>query len=272
MTSAIVRSKSLCGSPGWPKGEGEMSTSSYNPSKHPLPPVGILVEQDPTDERSKIGNCYGLQPLSRVSLRDGDFADGRSKAPDDDLITAAQRGDRQAFVELCGRYSSYTKRKILSIVRNQEDAEDALQDTLLRAYTHLASFRRSCKLSTWLTAIGVNSALMIMRKRTVHGETYQSTSSLDTGTVELQEPVDRSLGPEGIYLKQEAILLVRREIEKLHPSLRAAVNHYYGSEYLLEESAKALDISLSAVKSRLSRGRARLRSSLAKHGISESSK
>ena len=173
-------------------------------------------------------------------------------------------------MELCRRHSAVTKKKIFRIVRNQEDAEDALQDTLLRAYTHLASFRRSCRFSTWLTTIGVNAALMILRKRRVRGETYASTSTLDTGTVELQEPVDRSPGPEGIYLKQQAILLVRREVEKLHPSLRSVVNHYYGSDCSLEEAAKAQDISLAAAKSRLLRGRVRLRSSLAGYGISKS--
>jgi RNA polymerase sigma-70 factor, ECF subfamily len=249
-----------------------MNTSSCNPGEHPILPAGIVVEQESPKERSETGKCHSLQPLSRASLHDSNCACDRSKAPDDDLITAAQRGDQQAFVELCERYSFYTKRRILSIVRNQEDAEDALQDTLLRAYTHLASFRRSCKFSTWLTTIGVNTALMIMRKRRGRGATSVSSGSPDARTPEILEPVDRSLGPEGIYLEQEVTLLVRQEVEKLQPSMRAAVNHYYGSEDSLEESAKALDISLSAVKSRLSRGRARLRSSLAKCGISESRK
>ncbi|MFZ0745213.1 MAG: sigma factor [Terracidiphilus sp.] len=79
---------------------------------------------------------------------------------DDDLVTAAQRGDQKAFVELCKRHSAVAKKKIFSIVRNREDADDALQDTLFRAYLHLTTFRRSCKFSTWLTTIGVNSALM----------------------------------------------------------------------------------------------------------------
>ena len=189
---------------------------------------------------------------------------------DDDLVTAAQRGDQQAFEELCGRHSTVTKKRIFRIVRNHEDAEDALQDTLLRAYTSLRSFRRSCKFSTWLTTIGVNSALMIMRKRRVRRETNPSTGSPDMGPVELKEFVDRSPGPEAIYLKQQSALLVRREVEKLQPSLRSVVNHYYGSECSLEEAAKAQEISLGAAKSRLSRGRVRLRSSLARYGISKS--
>jgi RNA polymerase sigma-70 factor, ECF subfamily len=246
-----------------------MSTTSYNPIEGNFPPAGIPCGQSLANADSEAGNFLGSQPLSGSSLHDGNCACRDSDISDDELITAAQGGDQQAFVELCGRHSTVTKKMIFRIVRNHEDAEDALQDTLLRAYTHLTSFRRSCRFSTWLTTIGVNSALMIMRKRRVRREAYASTCSVNTGTVEPQEFVDRSPGPEGIFLKQQAILLVKREVEKLHPRLRSVVNHYYESECTLEETAKAQDISLGAAKSRLMRGRVRLRSSLARYGISE---
>src|SRR3984885_6077237 len=109
----------------------------------------------------------------------------RKDTLEDDLITSAQCGDHNAFVELCRRHSAVAKLKIFSIVRNHEDAEDALQDTLFRAYLHLTTFRGSCQFSTWLTTIGVNSALMIVRKRRVRRESHASTKSLETGTVEL---------------------------------------------------------------------------------------
>ncbi len=204
-----------------------------------------------------------------VSRSHGGNCRGHAEISDDDLITAAQHGDQKAFVELCGRHSGITRAKIFGIVRNHEDAEDALQDTLLRAYTHLDSFRRSCTFATWLTAIGVNSALMILRRRRFRRETSATTSSLESGPAELPEFVDRSPGPEALYLKQQTIHLVRREVEKLHPILRSAVHHYYGAECSLEEAAKAQEISLGAAKSRLARGRAKLRSSLAGYGISK---
>jgi RNA polymerase sigma-70 factor, ECF subfamily len=246
-----------------------MSTTSYNPNQDNVPTAGVPRRQRPTTAVSKAGNLPGSQLLAPSSRHESNYTCDVSEVSDDDLITSAQRGNQKAFVELCGRHSTVTKKKIFSIVRNHEDTEDALQETLLRAYTHLSSFRRVCKFSTWLTTIGMNSALMILRKRRVRRETYASTSSQDMGTVELPEPVDRSLGPEGIYLRQQAILLVRREVKKLKPSLRAVVSHYYGSESSLEEAAKAQEISLSAAKSRLMRGRARLRSSLAGHGITK---
>jgi RNA polymerase sigma-70 factor, ECF subfamily len=247
-----------------------MSTTLCNPNEGDVQPAGSRRRQSLTNSESAVGSSLRTQTLSRSSLHDENYTRGHSEVSDDELITAAQHGDQKAFVVLCGRHSSVTKKRIFRIVRNHEDAEDALQDTLLRAYTHLTSFRRSCKFSTWLTAIGVNSALMIMRKRRVRRETCASTCSLDGGTVELQEPVDRSLGPEGIYLRQQAILLVRQEVKRLKPILRSVVSHYYGSECSLEEAAKAEEISLGAVKSRLLRGRVGLRSSLERYGISKS--
>jgi RNA polymerase sigma-70 factor, ECF subfamily len=246
-----------------------MGTTPYNPNEANVRPARVPCKEGLPNAGSKAGNSVDLQLLSRSTLHDGNYANGYSEASDDDLITASQRGDQRAFVELCGRHSSVTKKKIFRIVRNYEDAEDALQDTLLRAYTHLTSFRRSCKFSSWLTTIGVNSALMIMRKRKARREAWASTRSVDTGTVELPEPIDRSPGPEGTYLKQQALLIVKREVEKLHPTLRSIVSHYYGSECSLDEVAKAQEISLSAAKSRLLRGRGRLRSSLARYGISK---
>jgi RNA polymerase sigma-70 factor (ECF subfamily) len=246
-----------------------MSAISYNADEGKFLPAGIPPKQGCTDAESEAGNFSGSKPSPRSSVRNGGYGRGHCEAADDDLITGAQCGDQQAFVELCGRYSSIVKNKIFRIVGNREDAEDALQDTLLRAYLNIGSFRRSCKFSTWLTAIGVNSALMIMRKRRARRETNGNTNSLDAGILELQEPVDRSLGPDEVYLKEQDILLVRREVEKLRPSLRSVVKHYYyESEGSLEEAANALNISLSAAKSRLSRGRVGLRSSLAGFGIS----
>jgi RNA polymerase sigma-70 factor, ECF subfamily len=246
-----------------------MSTTSYNPNSTNVPPARVPIKEDLTNGGSKSGNTPGSHLLSRSGLQNGNCACGHSEVSDDDLITAAQHGDQMAFVEVCQRHSAVTKSKIFRIVRNHEDAEDALQDTLMRAYMHLTSFRRSCKFSTWLTTIGINSALMIMRKRRGRRETYASTSSLDSGTVELQEVADRTPGPEKIYLKEQAILLLRGEVEKLQPNLRSVVSHYYGAECSIEETAKAQEISLAAAKSRLMRGRVRLRTSLARYGISK---
>ena len=190
-----------------------------------------------------------------------------SIAPEDHLLTTAQSGDQRAFVELCRRHSPAVKRKIFSIVRNQEDAEDALQDTLLRAYVHMGAFRRSCKFSTWITSIGVNSALMILRKRKVRKEGQPEFVNAEGEAWETAEYVDHSLGPEDVYFKHQIVFVVRREVLKLRPSLRAAIKQHYGSECSVEDSAKALNISVGTAKSRLMRGRKTLRRYLNSRGV-----
>lgn len=189
-------------------------------------------------------------------------------ASEDDLVTAAKSGDQQAFVELCKRYSAAVKRRILSIVRNEEDTEDALQDTLLRAYVHLETFRRTCTFSTWITSIGINTALMILRKRKTRKEVHPEMAHAESGgTWEPVDCVSNSLDPEGMHFKHQVIFAVRREVKKLRPCLREAIEQYYGTECSLEDSARALEVPVSTAKSRLNRGRSKLRRSLSRRGI-----
>jgi RNA polymerase sigma-70 factor, ECF subfamily len=195
---------------------------------------------------------------------------GEPIVSDDQLLVDAQSGDQQAFVELCRRHSPMVKKRIFSIVRNQEDAEDALQDTLLRAYRHIDRFRRNCKFSTWLTSIGTNAALMILRKRKTRKEGNTDGLQDGSGVWEATEFVDPSLNPERLHSRRQIILVMRKEIEKLRPTLRSMIEQHYGTECSLEESARALDISVGAAKSRLMRGRKTLRSYLKRHGVSDS--
>jgi RNA polymerase sigma-70 factor, ECF subfamily len=196
--------------------------------------------------------------------------DGCSRASDDLLLIAAQSDDQQAFVELCFRYSPMLKKKIYSIVRNQEDTEDVLQDTLLRAFKHLPAFRRTCKFSSWLMTIGINTALMMLRKKKVRKEGQTSILTEDGAAWDATEFVDPSFDPEYLQSRNQMILIVRQEVEKLKPTLRSAIQQYYGTECSLEESAKALDISLGTAKSRLARGRKTLRLYLRRYGVSNS--
>ena len=88
-----------------------------------------------------------------------------SRVSDEQLLSRARSGDQGAFGELCLRYTGMLKQKIVKIVRNREDAEDVLQDTLLSTYRHLDTFRGTCRVSTWMMKIGINTSLMILRKR-----------------------------------------------------------------------------------------------------------
>jgi RNA polymerase sigma-70 factor (ECF subfamily) len=190
-----------------------------------------------------------------------------SIASDDYLLTTAQSGDQQTFAELCRRHSPLAKKRIFSIVKNQKDTEGALQDTLFRAYMNLGAFHRTAKFSTWLTRIGTNTALMILRKRKTRKEDHTELPNEANGEPRTVEYVDPSLDPEGLHSRRQIILELRREVQKLRPTLRSIIVQYYGAECSVAESAKTLDISLAAAKSCLIRGRKTLRWSLEKRGV-----
>jgi RNA polymerase sigma-70 factor (ECF subfamily) len=183
---------------------------------------------------------------------------------DDDLVQAAQSGDHEAFAELCRRHAQAARRRILAIVRHQEDAEDALQETLLRAYANLGSFRRSCKFSTWITAIGTNAALAVIRKRKTRREADMELESTEESTWDV---ADQAPDPERCVAKRQIIFFLRKELQALPPKMQEVVASYYGHEYSLQEAAEALGISVAAAKSRLLRGRRSLRSSFKRKGL-----
>ena len=198
---------------------------------------------------------------------DGDCRlSGLSTASDHDLVLEANSGVQQAFVELCRRYSPLAKKRIQRILRNQEDVEDVLQETLFRAFTHLKGFGGRCKFSTWLTAIAVNSALMLLRRRRIRREVFNVDAN-DGGGYESIELVDPSPSPEQQVAKRQASLLIGREVRKLRPSIRNLVDTYYGGGHSLDETAKALGITVGAAKTRLLRARLKLRCSMEQYGV-----
>lgn len=91
-------------------------------------------------------------------LRNGDD-------PDTSLVEAAKRGDRLAFSDLSARHSASVYEKMFSLIRNREDAEELVQDTLPKAFEHLGRFRGTDRFSTWLLGIGTNSALELRCRR-----------------------------------------------------------------------------------------------------------
>jgi RNA polymerase sigma-70 factor (ECF subfamily) len=119
---------------------------------------------------------------------------------DDKLLSDAKSGDHRAFEELCVRYRSVVKQRIFKIVRNQEDAEDVLQETLLSAYRHLGAFRGTCRFSTWLVAIGTNTSLMLLRKRRRAPEMISDCISEDGRRFEPMDFRDPGLDPEQRYM------------------------------------------------------------------------
>ena len=177
------------------------------------------------------------------------------------LVEAAKSGDLGAWRELLQRHSQKLFRRIYRITNNRQDAEDGLQDALFRAFTHLDGFEARSSFSSWLTRIGINSALMILRTRRRPGVMIDdSPAGLPDGhPFEIPDPGGN---PESRYQQRERNALLRAAIRRLPLKLRLVVELRYADERSVDEVARVLGISLSAAKSRLSRARSRLRESL----------
>jgi RNA polymerase sigma-70 factor (ECF subfamily) len=177
------------------------------------------------------------------------------------LICAAQSGSSAAFAKLQDRYSSRIYKTILGITKNKEDAEDALQESFLRAYVGLKRFEGRANFYTWLTRIAINSSLMILRKKRTHVEiSFECVSEADGQCIPL-EVRDMMPNPEEFYESRQRHLRLLRSIRKLTPPLRKVVESRMSKECSMSEIARELEISEAAVKSRLSRARKRLASS-----------
>jgi RNA polymerase sigma-70 factor (ECF subfamily) len=179
------------------------------------------------------------------------------------LVERAKSGDAAAFSELVNRYERKIFRLAKHITQNDEDAEDVLQETFLKAYSHLDTFQGQSKFYTWIVRIAVNEALMKLRKRK-----SSKTVSLDEPTDTGEETIVREIAvwddPEQKYSRDELREILDKAVESLKPAFRTVFVLRDIEELSTEETASALDISIPAVKSRLLRARLQLREKLTK--------
>jgi RNA polymerase sigma factor (sigma-70 family) len=180
---------------------------------------------------------------------------------DDFLVEAAQAGQEWAFVELCSRYSKRVFNTIYSVTKNREDAEDALQDSLMRAFQHLKQFDGRSSFATWFTRIGINSALMILRKKRIRQETSMDATAEGEGWHTWQL-ADQSADPEHSYVGHERSRHLRRAIGHLPNTLRSVVERGQLEGHSMKQIASTMGISIPATKSRLARAKVALRKSM----------
>ena len=183
-------------------------------------------------------------------------------AGEGDLVERAKAGDMEAFAELVRRYERRIYRMARQITQNDEDAEDVLQESFLKAFEHLDSFQGQSKFYTWVTRIAVNESLMKLRKRK-----SDRTVSLDENIETDEEPIVREIAvwddtPESKYSQEELREILDRAIDSLKPIFRTVFILRDVEEMSTEETAEVLGLSVAAVKSRLLRARLQLRERL----------
>jgi RNA polymerase sigma-70 factor (ECF subfamily) len=177
------------------------------------------------------------------------------------LVSLAKSGDLAAFDELVNRYERRIFRLAMNITQNREDAEDATQDAFLKSFQHLGDFQGGSRFYTWLVRIAVNEALMRLRRR------RPNVTSLDEPVQTEEDLMPREIQdwgptPEQRYQSTELNSILNSAISDLEPIFRTVFVLRDVEQLSTEETADALGISVPAVKSRLLRGRLRLREKL----------
>jgi RNA polymerase sigma-70 factor (ECF subfamily) len=175
-------------------------------------------------------------------------------------IVALQEGDRTEFARLVEAYSGQIFRLALKMLQNQQDAEDILQETFIKAYKALPKFESRSSLSTWLYRIATNEALMFLRrKRPDQISVEQPSDDEDRTPLEI---VDWCCLPESELMSTEARANLETSVGTLPQSLRVVFLLRDIEGLSTREAAEVLELSESAVKTRLSRARLRLRETL----------
>ena len=178
------------------------------------------------------------------------------------LVARAKAGDAAAFSELVRHYDRRVFRMAKQITQNDDDAEDVLQEAFLKAYTHLDDFQGNSKFYTWIVRIAVNEALMKLRKRR-SDRSVPLDEPIDTGEDEVaREIAVWEDNPEDVYSREELAELLDEAVQSLRPAYRTVFILRDIEEMSIEETAQALGLSISAVKSRLLRARLQLRERL----------
>ena len=163
-------------------------------------------------------------------------------------IEAARKGDDLAFGRLVESYQKPVFSLCYRMLGNSNDAEDAAQETFIRAYRHLKRYDPNRSFATWLLSIASHYCIDRMRKKQLP---TVSTDNLPADIIP-----DRNIpDPEREFRTQEKEMLVQNLLNQLKPIDRAAIILRYWHEYSEAEIAESLDLSVSAVKSRLFRSR-----------------
>lgn len=183
-------------------------------------------------------------------------------------VAAAQAGSSAAFDELQRQYSRRLFWAILRITKNRADAEDALQDTFLKAFQALADFEGRSSVYSWLSRIAINSALMILRRRRARREADSVLSVEGCDDYCPLQIEDKTPNPEQLCELRQRCHRVINAIQKLKPHLRAPIEIQITHQRTMQELARELKISVATVKTRIYRARVFLaRHDAAKEGM-----
>jgi RNA polymerase sigma-70 factor (ECF subfamily) len=176
-------------------------------------------------------------------------------------LEALRNQDRDAFADLVEGTSSQIYHLLLRMLSNEQDAEDALQETYIKAFQALPAFEGRSSLKTWLYRIAANEALMMLRKRKPQPQTVEIDRD-DEDFEEPQEIIDWCCLPESELMNQETRGKLTAAAQKLSDNLKMVFLLRDVEGLSGEDTAAVLGLSVDVVKTRLLRARLKLREEL----------
>ena len=192
------------------------------------------------------------QNLQTLSTESSDMND-KFKYSDEKLILRFQEGDINAYNELVKRYKDRLLNFVLRYFNNVEQAEDVVQDTLIKLYTHASYYKNVAKFSTWIFTIAKNNALTELRKNK-----RKKTDSLWTKDGQIIDINSKEESLDSKVQNEIAIDQLNKFLDEIPENFRMAVVLRDFQELSYEEISKILEIPIGTIKSRINRGRIQL--------------
>lgn len=183
--------------------------------------------------------------------------------PNTTLIALAKGGNGEAFAELVRRPRSICLNVAYSILRNRADAEDEVQNAIVKAYDRIKLFEGNSAFATWLVRIVINNCLMRHRRGKRLTFFSYDAAMADNWVPEYEQLSEVS--PEDQVSNAEIAQILRYEVRRLPSLLRAPLNMYFFQNLRLDEISENLGISRAAAKSRIHRGQVYLRNRMLRH-------
>ncbi|WP_136418696.1 MULTISPECIES: RNA polymerase sigma factor [Oxalobacteraceae] len=185
---------------------------------------------------------------------------------DVELASRIAGGDQQAFEFLMRRYNRVLYRTARSVLKDDAEAEDVLQDAYLLAYRRINQFRGDAKLSTWLTRIVVNEAIARSRKRSRRAQVISLDGEIEWDSEAAEANMNEATPeqPERAALRAEARRLLEKKIDELPEAFRTVFMLRALEEMSVEETSACLGIPEATVRTRFFRARGLLRESLSR--------
>ena len=183
------------------------------------------------------------------------------RKPDQELVRQALAGNQAAYQELLQRHQKVIFTVVSKLVRNREEARDLVQETFMKAFGSLATYREEYQFSTWLHRIASNCAIDFIRKKKIEALSLDQPIQTKDSQVTLEVP-DWSANPEAEWVEKQRSLTIQEAIDSLPQGYKEVILYRHKEEKSYQEIAVILGIPVGTVKARIFRGRELLKKKL----------